>query len=191
MESLLHTEEHQHVLPSAVKLLENSTSPGTSRKLPSAGLDTLQCLQGLVLCPKLSQPGSLQDCRSGASKWSTQHPQAVLAPPELWGWNLENLGSVPSSAAHSSCPCRQATESYCALVLPSTSRSKVTAFFLTTILTCLLTLQSFGKGGSMCVSTKSNISDLILADFSRYYCHPNSELLCLYRQLNPLSGASK
>ena len=31
----------------------------------------------------------------------------------------------------------------------------------------------------MCVSTKSNISDLILADFSRYYCHTNSEG-CVY-----------
>lgn len=31
----------------------------------------------------------------------------------------------------------------------------------------------------MCVSTKSNISDLILADFSRYYCHTNSKG-CVY-----------
>lgn len=31
----------------------------------------------------------------------------------------------------------------------------------------------------MCVSTKSNISDLILADFSRHYCHTNSEG-CVY-----------
>lgn len=115
---------------------------------------------------------------------SANHHLSILK----WSWFIQHsLGlefrksgfSYQLSYTFSGGLCRQVTKAHCALVCLLQAGVMLQPFLLARVLPCLLTLQSLGRGGQKCTSTKSNISDLILPDFSRYYCHTKSEG-CVY-----------
>lgn len=93
-------------------------------------LQTSERRYGCAVLPARASSPAVSPAAVTAESVPANHQLSIPSTSStLWGWNLENLGLVPSIATHFSCPCGQATKPRCTLVCLSQAGVRLQPFF--------------------------------------------------------------